>query len=260
MISRLKIIGFLLCLSASPSFCIEGIVDACFRDLRSIDFNPALSYCSSDNLFNTSIIPSPFGINELKTVNAQLVHKFGINTFGGLSVSNYGFDLYKYNKIKAVFAKEFFPKINIGVSLDYINEFYKNYSSVNSYKCNFGAYYQYSKLLDFAFSMNNINIYENKSVNSYSGFNIYLSARAKLDSILAVSATVKELSDYNSLYLNFYYKIINNISCKLGYSTNPKSFDFGLDLNLYDSVILFTKFEYTNLLGFSSLFGIGFGW
>lgn len=260
MINFFKFIGLLAFCSVSSLFAQFEVEDASYRNCQNIRFNPALLDCNFQNHFAASVMPSPFGLNELSTFEANFIHKFNDSNFAGLAIKNLGFNLYHNFEMKTAWSVLLIPRIYTAVSLDYNNEYFKNYSSANYLKLNFGAYYNYSKFLALAFSINNIKLYHSLSSQLYTKFNSLISAKFNLDENFSISLTAKEFTDNDAMFFNFYYLLNNNFNFILGFSPSPSMLGCGININLYNTLALSVKFQYINNLGYSSLLGLDFDW
>lgn len=199
--------------------------------------------------------PSPFGVSELANAFVAFNQPF---KFGNVALGymNYGFDLYKENKITLAYASKIQNKFYYGASITYNNLSIERYGSDNSLSLNLGALIFINKNFRSGFSVININraSYGNEKNQIPVIYNFGFSYDVLSDLILNL-ALQKELDYDASLRFGIDYKLIDLLSVRTGFSTMPDDYSAGLGIN-YSFFQLDYGMIYHNELGFSHQFSL----
>lgn len=175
--------------------------------------------------------PAPFGISEL--ANGFIAYHeptdFGSFAIGGMT---YGFELYKESKITLGYSNDFENKFFAGITINYHSFSINNYGSDGAVYFDLGGLAYITNYLRWGISASNINratISEQKNqlpVIFRSGFSYdpvsYLSINAAVE---------KDLEFDPSFLFGIDYRIIQYISFRTGFSTEPSRYSVGVGIN-----------------------------
>ncbi len=199
--------------------------------------------------------PSPFGLNELANAFVAFNQPFD---FGNIAIGymNYGFDLYKENKITFAYSNKIQSRFFYGGSITYNNISIENYGSDNSLSLNLGALAYINKNLRTGFSIININraSYGDEKDQIPVIYNFGFSYDVLLNLILNI-AVQKELDYDPSFRFGIDYALIDFLSIRTGFSTEPDNYSAGLGIN-YSLFQLDYGMVYHNELGFTHQFSL----
>jgi hypothetical protein len=175
--------------------------------------------------------PSPFGLKQLANGYAAYNEpfSFGSVTIGGMS---YGFDLYKESKIILGFSHGFSGRFFAGITITYHTFSIKNYGSASAFYINAGGLAYLTKKLRWGFYITNINRATVSTSDNQipmilsTGFSYNV-----IDDMSFNFSFEKDVQYAPELHFGIDYQIINNLSLRSGFSTNPSDFSAGIGLN-----------------------------
>ena len=217
----------------------------------SIVTNPA--GVSNNKEFQVGIgIKNNFSIKELssKTVAASIPSNSGVF---GLSIQQYGFELYSESKFGLSFSKSLSETFKSGIKIDYYNTHIQNTENRGFFTFEIGMKKQLNR---------------NLSIGSFLHDPLRLSTNSDIPSIVSVGLQYKvnpkvnlysetESLNYGNMNLKFglEYQIIENMYLRTGYNrlNNKNTFGFAYQ---YRNYILNIATYHHQTLGFSSQFSI----
>lgn len=202
-------------------------VDAIFNNQAGITSCEKFSFIVSTELRNS--IPDLIGFG-----GGIVVPWDGLGSFG-LSVSNLGLEDYREQKFGIAYARSLFSNFDLGIQFDLLNTSIVNFGNQTSATFELGFLADFGKKFKIAghiFSPVVISILENDNdVNS----------RLRIGGSYAPSDKVRVLLELDKWYQNelsvkggFEYYMVENISVRLGISTNPAYYSIGLSYNIFN--------------------------
>jgi hypothetical protein len=225
------------------------------KDVFSIFSNPAASSHFNKRELGIYYSPAPFGINELATGSLAYNEPFQFGSIG-FGITTYGFELYRENKLLVTYSYNYLNKYFFGLGINYHSVSIDKYGSDHSYYLNAGVLIYLTEKLRWGFSANNLNRAtwgkekDQIPVIFQTGFSYDI-----LSNIALNLAFEKELTFQPSLKAGINYRIMEYISIRSGFSTEPSMFSGGVGIHYS----LF-QFDYavTNHqeLGFTHQFGL----
>jgi hypothetical protein len=225
------------------------------NDVFALFNNPAGIASLAEREFGAFYSPSPFGLKELANGYICFNQPFTFGSFA-LGLSTYGFELYKENKITLCFSKKFFNDYLAGISVNYLNVSIKNYGSSGTLIFNAGFLCPVDKDLYWGVYINNFTRASIGSDNDQlpvvlnTGF-----CFMPIDKLYLNAAVEKDI-DYNpSLRFGVEYTIIDLLSLRSGFSTEPDSFSAGVGINYSRFNLDYAIISHPDL-GFTHQFGI----
>lgn len=190
-----------------------------------------------------------FGLSELQSVSLGL--SLPVTKLGhlGLTLSQYGFDLYRENTINLHYARKLRGNLSIagmlGVNSLQIEE---NGSTVNiGYRLSAAGII--SKDLSYGLTFSNlerISIEENTALLSQIAFGLRYKVSAKAS---VYSELEKELEEDFSFKAGLSYDLHPSLSLLAGYNTNPGQSSIGFSWKILPALELQSAFTYNSLLG-----------
>ena len=175
--------------------------------------------------------PSPFGLTEL--ANGFIAYNeplsFGSIAIGGM---NYGFELYKENKIIAGLSYNYSNKFFAGIAVNYHTVSIKNYGNAGAFYLNIGGLVYLTKEIRWGFSVHNINRatfgeYDDQIPMVFSsGFSFDI-----VDNLSLNTAVEKDILKSASFLFGIDYEIISSISLRTGFRNEPSTYTAGIGIN-----------------------------
>ncbi len=201
------------------------------NDVFSIFNNPAGLAQMNWREIGVYYSPAPFGFTELANgfVAYNEPFSFGNLTIGGM---NYGFDLYKENKIVIGYSYNYLNTIFAGVAFNYHTVSIQRYGNDASFYLDVGALVYLNNNLRWGFSWHNINRAtfgtEKDQIPTIfnSGFSYDLLSNFSIN--LAVE---KELKYNASFRFGIEYDIIKYLTIRTGFSNEPSRYSTGIGIN-----------------------------
>ncbi|MCL5030108.1 MAG: hypothetical protein M1480_13935 [Bacteroidetes bacterium] len=191
--------------------------------------------------------PAPFGFTEM--ANGYIAYNepfdWGSLALGGM---NYGFELYKENKILVGCSYNYADKFLIGVVFNYHSVSIKNYGSANSFYLNLGGIIPITDFVNWGFSIHNINRATFGKAKDQiptvfkTGFNFCIAQNISLN-----AAFEKDIIQESSLMFGINYDIIKYISIRTGFSNEPSRFTAGVGINYLYFTLDYAVFTHPDL-------------
>jgi hypothetical protein len=227
------------------------------NDVFSNIINPAGTSKIGDRSISAAISPSPYGLNELQTMYIGYAEPF---TFGNIqiTVSSYGFDLFKKYITSICYAKTFINNFSLGLNLHYDYYNIKNYGSSGLFGVDIGTMIDIISGLNWGMSLSNINSPElgNDNDKTEQLFKMGLSYSPIKEFIMDIDIQ-KDLKYPANICFGFDYHIASPFSIRAGINTEPAQYSFGFGL-LYLNFILDYAIILHNELGASHMFSISY--
>jgi len=191
--------------------------------------------------------PAPFGFSEM--ANGYIAYNEPFN-WGSIAIGgmNYGFDLYKENKILLGASYNYSDIFYLGIALNYHTVSIKNYGNDNSFYLNLGGLVYLTELLRWGISIKNVNrsSFGNEKdqipVIFRTGFSIDLKKSISLN-----AAVEKDIVQDAILLFGINYNIIEYFTIRAGFSNEPSSFTAGIGINYSFFSIDYAVFTHPDL-------------
>ncbi len=191
--------------------------------------------------------PAPFGFSELANGYVAYNEPF---PFGNISVGgmNYGFELYKENKIMIGYSYNYQNNFFAGVTINYHTVSIKNYGNDASVYFDIGTLVYLNNDLRWGFAWHNINRAtfgnEKDQIPTIfdSGFSYDLIENFSIN--LAVE---KELKYNASARFGLEYDIIKYLSLRTGFSNEPSKYSVGIGINYANFSLDYAFFTHQDL-------------
>lgn len=191
--------------------------------------------------------PAPFGFNEL--ANGYVAYNeptnFGSFAIGGMT---YGYDLYRESKITLGYAFAYDKNFSGGATLNYSMLSISNYGNDASFSFNVGGIAKISNNLFWGFTFHNINraTFGNEEgqipIIYQAGFS-YI----PIDEVQLHTAFEKDLKYNASFRFGINYDIIEYLSLRTGFSTEPSKFSGGIGINYSQFKFDYAVFHHNDL-------------
>ncbi len=201
--------------------------------------------------------PAPFGFSEL--ANGYIAYNEPLS-FGSLSIGgmNYGFDLYKENKIVIGYSYNYLNKFFVGAAFNYHTVSIQNYGNDAAIYFNLGGLIYLDENFRWGFAFNNIN--RATFGNEQDQIPTILTSGLSYDLINNFSlnlAVEKELKFQPSVRFGIEYDIIKYLTIRTGFSNEPSRYSAGIGIN-YSNVSLDYAFYTHQDLGLTHQAGVIF--
>jgi len=151
----------------------------------------------------------------------------------GVNLNYFGFDLYNETKIGLAFGKKLSESFNIGVQLDYLGtSIQESTNSNHNFTFEVGVTKQLNKELTLGahiFNPTIVKLNEDENIPSVFRLGLRYDANQKVSVFTEGSL---ESEQKGSIHLGIEYKIINELSLRTGFSTNPAKNSFGIGYTL----------------------------
>ena len=151
----------------------------------------------------------------------------------GINLNYFGFDLYNETKVGLAFGKKLSKSFNVGVQVDYLGTYIQDgNNSLHNFTFEIGAQKQLNKELTLGvhiFNPTTVKLNEDENIPSIFRLGLRYNANQKV-SVLTEGSL--ESNQKGSLHLGLEYKIITELSLRIGFSTNPAKNSFGLGYSL----------------------------
>jgi len=149
----------------------------------------------------------------------------------GLNLNYFGFELYNETKIGLAFGKKLSQSFNIGLQLDYLGTYIQDgTNSIHNFTFEVGVQKQLNKELTLgAHIFNPTTVKLNENIPSVFRVGLRYDANQKV-SIFTEGRLESEQN--GNLHIGIEYKIINELSLRTGFSTNPAKNSFGIGYTL----------------------------
>jgi hypothetical protein len=191
--------------------------------------------------------PAPFGFSELANGFIAYNEPFEFGSIG-IGAMTYGFDLYRENKITAVFSYNYLNKFFAGAALNLHTVSIKNYGEDNIFYLNLGGLYYLTQDFRLGFSIHNIN--RASFGNDKNGAPIIFNLGFSYDLMQALSlnmAVEKDIRYSYSLRTGIEYYLLEYISLRFGFSNEPSRYSAGVGINYSYFSLDYAFFTHTDL-------------
>lgn len=175
--------------------------------------------------------PSPFGVNELANAYAAYNEPF---SFGNISLGymQYGFELYKENKVALSFSRNFDNKFFIGLTGIYQNLSIERYGNDNTFTLNIGGLYYFA--VD-----TRIGIYAQNLLRGTYGreadqipFVMGFGVSHDFNNAITFNVSVEKEIDFDpSFRFGVEYDLIEYLTLRTGFMSEPSSYSVGLGIH-----------------------------
>lgn len=175
-----------------------------------------------------------------------------------LSLSNFGINEYQEQSIKLGYARQLTKKWDVGVSFNWWNTQIDGYGNKSLFNFNLGSIAKLSedlKLGVFISSPYKTDLDENTELESEFRVGIEYSTSDKFLILFDVS---KVLNETERIHLGIQYKFHTTFDLKLGYSSSPGIFSFGLGVRLGDALRIDASNQFQEQLGNSPSMSISY--
>lgn len=175
--------------------------------------------------------PSPFGIEELANAYAAYIEP---TPYGNVSVGymQYGFDLYKENKVALSYSRNINNRFFIGVTGLYQSLNIERYGNDNTITVNLGGLYYFSEITRMGVYVHNLfrGTYgeEKDQIPFIMGFG---ASHDFNDDITFNAAIEKELDFDPSFRFGVEYDLIEYVTLRSGFMSEPSSYSVGIGLH-----------------------------
>ncbi|MFZ1292072.1 MAG: hypothetical protein WAR79_18385 [Melioribacteraceae bacterium] len=198
------------------------------NDVFSIFTNPAGLTQIKKTQFGIFYSPSPFGIKELANGFLAFNQPTNLGSFS-IGAMNYGFELFKENRIYFGYSNNFSDQFLFGISVFYQIIKIENYGNTNFLNFSLGSIFLLNQDLSIGFSIHNPlrnKNYSSLTTNFRTGITYNILDNAKIH-----FAAFKEINFPISFSSGIEYDIIKLLSLRFGIQNNPNNFSGGLGIN-----------------------------
>jgi len=226
----------------------EGI-DAIFNNPAGLAGIEKLSFIASSEM--------RFLQNDVVAFGAGVtIPTKGFGNFG-LSVSNLGLAEYKEQKIGLSYARPLSDKLDLGAQIDLLNTSIENFGSKTLFTFELGVQADLGskfKIGAHLFSPAKISLLEeDNDINTSLSIGAEYNPSKKISIILHIQ---KWLQNPMSAKLGVDYKLIDNVSIRFGFSTNPDTYGIGIAYGINDSFSIDGGYNIHPILGSTPSFSI----
>ena len=205
-----------------------GKCSVALNDFWSLYNNPA-GFSSYKNLSIGISYESRFLLKELGYKNIGVLLPLNIGVIG-ISASRFGYEHYNENIIGIALARDFGPKLKIGLKLDYIYlKFSGDYDNFSAPTFELGLQYEINENLSLgAYLFNPIHVKLKTSINYKTpivtrlGFSYFIK-----DNFMITSEIEENFEDNFSYRFGIEYEYHKSFFIRSGFQLNPELFTFG---------------------------------
>lgn len=191
--------------------------------------------------------PSPFGINELANAYAAYIEPF---SFGNISVGymQYGFELYKENKIALSFSRNIDNNFFIGATALYQSLSIERYGSDNAVTINLGGLYYLSENTRIAMYAQNLFRATYGKESDQIPFIMGFGASHDFNSLITFNVSVEKEIDFDpSFRFGVEYSLIEYVTLRTGFMSEPSSYSVGLGIHYSFVTLDYAFFSHPDL-------------
>jgi len=201
------------------------------KDVFALFNNPSCLTNISSSEVGIYYSPAPFGLKELSNAYAAFNEPTNFGSFA-LGAMDYGFDLYREYKIVFGYAKNILSNLSAGVALNYHAVSIKNYGKTSTFYLDAGFLMQLADELSYGFLVKNINRADfGKNDNHIPTLlRTGISFNPVKEFLLNLSFEKETLLQPSFLF-GINYDIIEFLSLRTGFSSEPAKFSGGLGIN-----------------------------
>lgn len=217
------------------------------NDVFTLFNNPALLSNIKFREVGVYYSPAPFGFNELANgfVAYHEPTNYGSFAIGGMT---YGFDLYRESKISLGYSYAINENFKGGLSVNYSMLSITNYGNDGAFTLNLGGTAKVISNLFWGFSIHNFNratfgSEEGQIPTIYqSGFSMIPVEQVQLH-----AAFEKDLKYNASFRFGINYDLIEYLTIRTGFSTEPSKFSGGIGINYSQFKFDYAVFHHNDL-------------
>ncbi|MCB9220124.1 MAG: hypothetical protein H6610_11780 [Ignavibacteriales bacterium] len=194
----------------------------------SLFTNPAGLSKIGKTQFGIFYSPSPFGMKELANGFITLSHPTSFGSFA-VGAMNYGFELYKENRIHLGYSNIFAKRFLIGVSGMYQTLNIKNYGHAGFFNFSLGSIFLLTNKFAIGFVLNNPlrnKDYSPLTTNFRSGITYEIIKEAKIH-----LSVYKEINFPISVSSGVEYDVLKFFSLRFGIQNEPNIYSAGIGIN-----------------------------
>ncbi len=220
-----------------------------FQDINSIFSNQAgLAYLTE---FSATVYGERrFELASLNQLGAAVAYPSKLGTFG-LQLGYFGFDLYNEQKIGLAYSRKLMDKLSLGVQFDFLNTQIKEYGNQGVFTFEVGLLSPITKQISLAFHLYSpmrVELVDQEYIPTALKFGVSYKPSSK---VLLTAELEKEGSRKPVVKGGLEYLIHPSLALRLGASTNPTLFSFGVGYQIKNQVQIDIASTYHQVLGFS---------
>lgn len=241
------------CLAQQPismrSNALGGLGMA-FQDINSIFFNPA-GIKNIDGISGVLSAERRFNLADLNTFSLGLAIPIDKNSAVGLSMNQFGFELYNQQKYGLVYARQLMSKFTVGAEVNLHNYMIQEYGNDGTLSFELGFQYDLSKSLVLGGKLSNPvqqELASGEHLPTAYQFGLGYTPSEKLWLGLDVE---KQIDFDTNVKLGIEYHIIEVLYLRLGVATEPSLLSFGIGLALKNGFKMDIASSYHQVLGWS---------
>lgn len=175
--------------------------------------------------------PSPFGLSELSNAYAAFDEPTNLGSFA-VGAMDYGFELYREYKIVLGYAKNILNNFSAGAAINYHAVNIKNYGSTSAIYLDAGFLIQIADEISYGFLIKNINRANfGKNDNHIPTLLRTGVSYIPVKEFLLNFSVEKETLFQPSFLFGVNYDIVEFLSLRTGFSSEPAKFSGGLGIN-----------------------------
>ncbi|MBK7106820.1 MAG: hypothetical protein IPH62_16215 [Ignavibacteriae bacterium] len=198
------------------------------NDVFSLFSNPAGLSQINKTQIGFFYSPSPFGIKELANGFLSINQPTNLGSFS-IGAMNYGFELFKENRIYLGYSNNFGNQFLFGINAFYQILKIQNYGNTNFFNFSLGSIFLVDDNFSIGFTLHNIlrnKNYSSLTTNFRTGITYKILDNAKIH-----LSAFKEINFPISVSSGIEYNIIKYFSIRLGIQNNPNNFSGGFGIN-----------------------------
>ncbi|MDZ7766988.1 MAG: hypothetical protein U5K00_21660 [Melioribacteraceae bacterium] len=201
------------------------------NDVFALFNNPSGLAQISWREFGVYYSPSPFGVQELANAYASYTEPFA---FGNISVGymQYGFELYKENKIALSFSRRFDSNFFLGATLLYQNLAIERYGNDDSYVLNLGGLYYFQENFRIGVRLHNLTRSTYGDEADQIPFIMATGLSYDFNNDITFNGAVEKELDFDpSFRFGVEYRLIEYVSMRTGFMSEPSSYSIGIGIH-----------------------------
>jgi len=175
--------------------------------------------------------PSPFGVEEMANAYAAYIEPF---SFGNISIGymQYGFDLYKENKVALSYSRNINNRFFVGVTGLYQSLKIERYGSDNAIIVNLGGLYYFSQVTRMGVYIHNLFRGTYGQEDDQIPFIMGLGVSHDFNQDITLNAAIeKELNFDPSFRFGVEYDLIQYVTLRSGFMSDPSSYSVGVGIH-----------------------------
>ena len=204
-------------------------------DPFSLFGNPAGSSAQNNIQIGFFISPSPFGLKQLSSLFFVYMHPTEAGNFS-VGAENFGFKLYRENKLAAGYSLEIDQILQLGAAVNYNMIKIQGYGSESIFDLSIGAIYKLDEVVKIGFSLRNFLRTNSSAIDDPLIYDIGFIYKIKNKNSINI-ALCKDNGFPFSPRLGVEVFPVDFLALQAGIKNNPKTFGGGISL----------KYEFFNL-------------